>query len=39
MAMKLLSFHNKFVADFLPDDQHDHFLSFDIVQGTEISCP
>jgi hypothetical protein len=37
MAMKLLAFHNKFVANFPPDDQHDNFLSFDIIQGTQVS--
>jgi hypothetical protein len=38
MAMKLHSFHNQFVAGFSPDNQDDNFVSFDIVQDTQVSC-
>jgi hypothetical protein len=37
MAMELLSFHDEFVADFSPDDEHDYFISLDIVQGAQVS--
>jgi hypothetical protein len=37
--MKLLAFHNQLVSDFSPDDQDDDFLSYDIIQGTEVACP
>jgi hypothetical protein len=34
MAMKLLAFHDQFVADFSPDDDQDNnFFSFDIYTG------
>jgi hypothetical protein len=39
MAMKLLSFHNQLVAYYPADDEDDNFLFFDIIQGTQISCP
>jgi hypothetical protein len=38
MAMKLLSFHYQFVADFSSHDEHDNLVSFDIIQCTQISC-
>jgi hypothetical protein len=38
MAMKLLPFHDQFVADFSPDDEDEHLVSLHIVQGTEVSC-
>jgi hypothetical protein len=37
MAMKFLTFHNQLVADFSPDDQDDDFISFDIIQGTQVA--
>jgi hypothetical protein len=37
MAMKLLLFHNQFVADFSPDDEYDDLFSLHIIQGTEVS--
>jgi hypothetical protein len=37
--MELLAFHNEFVADLAPDDQEDNFVSFDIIQRTQVSCP
>jgi hypothetical protein len=39
MAMKLLAFYFEFVADFLPDDQDHNFVSLDIIQGTQVTCP
>jgi hypothetical protein len=39
MAMKLLPFHDQLVADLSPDDQDDNFVSFDIVQGAQVTCP
>jgi hypothetical protein len=39
MAMKLLSFHKQFVADFSPHDEHDNFISLNIVQDTQVPCP
>jgi hypothetical protein len=38
MAMKLLAFHNQFVADFPSDDQDDNIVSLDIIQGTQVAC-
>jgi len=32
--MKLLAFHNQFIAGFPPDDQDDDLFAFDIIQGT-----
>jgi hypothetical protein len=37
--MKILAFHNQFVADFPSDDQDDNFVSFDIIQDTQVACP
>jgi hypothetical protein len=39
MAMELLAFHDQLVAFFSPDDQDNHFVSFDILQGTKVTCP
>jgi hypothetical protein len=39
MAMELLPFHNQFVADLSPDNQNDNFVSFHIIQRTQITCP
>jgi hypothetical protein len=39
MAMKFLAFHNQLVADLAPDNQNDNFVSFDIIQGPQITCP
>jgi hypothetical protein len=39
MAMKLLTFHNQRIADLSPDDQDDNFVSFDIIQGSQVTCP
>jgi len=36
--MKLLAFHNQFVAELSPDDQNRDVLAFHIVQGTQVSC-
>jgi hypothetical protein len=37
--MKFLAFHNQCVADCPSDDQDDHFVSFDIIQGPQVACP
>ncbi|MEX0717436.1 MAG: hypothetical protein WD066_12655 [Planctomycetaceae bacterium] len=37
MAMKLLAFHFQLVADLPPDDQNDDFVSFDIIQNTQLA--
>jgi hypothetical protein len=37
MAMKLLPFHDQFVADFTPHDEYNDVFSLHIVQGTEVS--
>jgi hypothetical protein len=37
MATELFSFHNQFVADFSPHDEYDNLVSFDIIQGSQIS--
>jgi hypothetical protein len=37
--MKLFSFHAQLVADFLAHDQDNDFLSFDIVQCTQVARP
>src|ERR1700736_5797700 len=39
MAMEFLTFHNQFVSDFSPDDQDDDFVPFNIIEGTQVSCP
>jgi hypothetical protein len=39
MAMELLAFHDQLVTDFSPDDQDDNFVSFDIIQGTQLAYP
>jgi hypothetical protein len=39
MGMELLPFHDQLAADFSPDDQDDNFVSFDIIQGTQVTCP
>ena len=39
MAMELLAFHNEFVADFSSDNQDEDFVSFDIIQDTQVRCP
>jgi hypothetical protein len=39
MAMELLTFHDQLVAFFPSDDQDNNLVSFDIVQGTQVSCP
>jgi hypothetical protein len=39
MAIKLLTFDDQFVAGFPPDDQDDNFISFNIIQDTQTSCP
>jgi hypothetical protein len=39
MAMKLLTFHNQLVAFLPPDDQDDNFVTFDIIQDTQVSRP
>jgi hypothetical protein len=38
MAMKILAFHYQLVADLATDNEHDNFVSLDIVQGTQVSC-
>jgi hypothetical protein len=38
MAMKFLAFHNQLVAYFSSDDQDNDFVSFHIIQGTQITC-
>ena len=38
MAMKLLPFHNQFVSDFSPNNEHDNLMSFHIIQRPQISC-
>jgi hypothetical protein len=37
MAMKLLAFHNELVAVLPSDEQDYHFISLDIIQGTQIA--
>jgi len=37
--MELLAFHNQFVPHLASDDQDDNFISLDIIQGTQVSCP
>src|SRR5688572_7183811 len=39
MAMKLLAFHNQFVADLPTDDENNDLVTPDIIQGTQVSCP
>lgn len=39
MAMKLLTFHDQFVAVFAADEQDDNFALADIIQGAQVSCP
>lgn len=38
MAMKLLTFHNKCVADFPAYEKDDDFFSFNIVQYAQVAC-
>ena len=37
MPIELLPIHDQFVSDFSPDDQDDNFVSFDILQGTQVT--
>jgi hypothetical protein len=39
MATELLAFHDQLVANFSPDDQEDNLVPFDIIQGTQVTCP
>jgi hypothetical protein len=39
MAIELLTFNDQPVAFFPPDDQDDNFVSFDIIRGTQVTCP
>jgi hypothetical protein len=37
MGMKLLAFHNQFVAGFASDQQDDDFVRFDIIQRPQVA--
>jgi hypothetical protein len=39
MGIEFLAFDNQFVSHLAPDDEDDHFVSLDIIQDAQVSCP
>jgi hypothetical protein len=37
MAMKLLTFHNQFIAGFPSNDQNNNLVTFNIIQDAQVS--